>query len=266
MSRIDRPGASEQAEVKKRLHQQETRSPGGNTSVTEGRLRIAGENSLLVEGSGRVSGQLYVEGLEVVSGELRVTGTFNMDGDANVSGTMDVSGPLTVQGNTTFIGPMRVEGKSDFIGMMVVQGESQFVGNMSIDGPVTIKGKTTVTGELIVQGDVTFTGATKLNGPTEITGNVAVKGNGTIRVGSIVMRPGTNGGSGGVTSDNTLYLGGVGKIDLLTNGGITMTSGDGVSVRGAGMRIENIGTVPANSTGWSPLLINNATGLIARQG
>lgn len=206
MGRIDNVNTSEIQDILRRLRQLETRSPGGNTSVTEGRLRIAGPDSLLVEGSGRVSGQLYIDGLEVVSGELRVTGTFNMDGDANVSGTMDVSGPLTVQGNTTFIGPMRVEGKSDFIGMMVVQGESQFVGEMSIEGPVTITGQTTVTGELIVQGDVEFTGKTILNGDTEfngntkLTGDMTVTGGGKVKVGTMLLDP-----TGGALGNGSIY-------------------------------------------------------------
>jgi len=247
MGRIDNVNQSEISNILRRLAQLEARSPGGNTSVTEGRLRIAGVNSLLLEGSGRVSGQLYVEGLEVVSGELRVTGTFNMDGDANVSGTMDVSGPLTVQGDTTFIGPMRVE------------GASTFVGTMKIDGPVTIAGKTTVTGELIVQGDVTFTGKTTLNGDTRLTGDMKVEGGGKVTVGKMTLNPnGGETGNGALVSTTAIELS---APTVVTSAALFVKAS--FTAEGNAY-LAGLGNVPAGSTGWAPLLVNSS-GLVARQ-
>lgn len=257
MGRIDNTGEDPYAELLRRIEALETANPLANASVTDGRTRFFGQNAFLLDGSGRVTGQLYVEGLEEVSGQLRVTGSLVLIGNADFSGPMNVTGNLDIRGNTTFIGPLRVE------------GETTVVGTMVIEGALNIKGKTTVTGELIVQGDVTFTGVTKLNGKTDIkgdttvTGDVEVKGGGQIRAGALFFGPTYGGGAGGMYSNQAMFLGAAGLINLLANSSVDITTADGTNVRG-GLRVIAMAQVAANASGYSQVLVHNATGALVR--
>lgn len=250
--------SSQTKKTKDAIRRSETASPLGFSSVTRGQVSIESEEGLLVDGSQRVNGRLDVTGLEVVSGQLRVSGSLILSGNADFTGPLNVSGRLDIRGNTTIIGPLRVEGASTFTGTMV------------IEGPVTIKGKTTVTGELIVQGDVTFTGATKLNGKTEIkgdttiAGDVEVKGNGQIRAGVLFFGPSYNGGNGGLYSTQSMLLAATGILDLLANSSVDITTGDGVNIRGGGLRVIGMSEVTANAAGYSQVMVHNATGQLVR--
>ena len=247
------------AELVRRVRKLETRAPIGNTSVTDGTLEMNGENSLLINGSGRVSGSLYVDGIEYVDGQLRVRGSLVVTGNADFTGPVAVQGPLDITGSTTFIGPLRLE------------GTSTIVGAMSIEGLLDIKGGTTITGPLMVEGDVTFTGRTVMNGETEINGDTTIAGDvdvidqGVVTAGVLHLGPSYNGGSGGLYSTETLFLGAVGLIDLLANSSVDITTADGVNIRGGGLRLVDTFGVPKDSDEWVPLVINRSSGLVARQ-
>lgn len=73
-------------------------TPLQDASITRGRLRVASEEGLLVEGSAVVSGELRVTGIEVVDGTLRVNGTLELVGDADFMGDVDLTGDLNVAG------------------------------------------------------------------------------------------------------------------------------------------------------------------------
>jgi len=257
MGKIIRRDGDHRTAVTRRVRRLETRSPLGNTSVTGGQTEFNGDESIAVNGSGRVSGSLYVDGIEYVDGQLRVRGSLVVTGNADFTGPLSVQGELRITGSTTFIGPLRLE------------GTSTIVGAMSIEGDLTIAGGTTITGPLIVEGDVTFTGRTVMNGETEINGDTTVAGDvdvvdqGVITAGVLHLGPSYNGGSGGLYSTETLFLGAVGLIDLLANSSVDITTADGVNIRGGGLRIIGISQVPEKSDGWVPLLINPSSGLIA---
>ena len=258
MGKILRRNSDERQTVTRRVRRLETRSPLGNTSVTGGQTEFNGDESVAINGSGRVSGSLYVDGIEYVDGQLRVRGSLIVTGNADFTGPLSVQGELRITGSTTFIGPLRLE------------GESTIIGTMTIEGDLNITGGTTISGPLEVTGDVTFTGKTVLNGETELNGDAKLTGDldvvdeGVINVSKLHLGPTYNGGSGGLFSEDSLLLAAAGIVDLLANSSIDFTTGDGVNFRGGGVRIIAIGEVPEGSDGWSPLLINNQSGLIAR--
>jgi len=194
----------------RRTQKLESQAPTGFSSVTRGQFRVASPEGLKVEGSQRVTGQLYIDGYELVAGQLEVSGSFVVSGNADVTGPMAVRGPLTVRGDTTFVGPLRIEGSAAIVGPLRIEGR------VDVSGPLVMSGAMTVTGRLDVQGDVAFTGRTLLNGDTDVNGrltingatsikgdtsldgDLAVRGDGRIRVGRLVLNP--TGGSYGIGS------------------------------------------------------------------
>jgi cytoskeletal protein CcmA (bactofilin family) len=251
--------SDEWTKLKRRIRRLETRSQLGNTSVTGGQTEFNGEESVAINGSGRVTGTLNVDGVEIVEGRLLVNGTLIVSGSADFTGPLSVQGELNITGATTFIGPLRLE------------GESTIIGAMTIEGDLTITGETTITGPLDVTGDVTFTGKTELNGDTKLTGDLAVVDDGVINVAKMKIGPAYNGGDGGIYSEGTFYLGAEESVLIQVVKTITLVSNDGITFRGGphtfagdGVRILNTPKVPANSTGWAPVLINTQTGLLAQ--
>lgn len=182
-------------ELRKRIDRLETRSPSGQTAITNGRLRIVGPNALLVEGSARVDGTLTIEGVEVVNGELRVVGRLNVTGPTRLIGDTTVAGDLTIAGNTD------------------ITGDTDITGSLGIDGPTEITGDTSVKGRLAIEGQ------TDLTGDMDVRGDIEVLGDGRIRVGSMILDP--NVGNGSILFDN--------GAQVFTNGDtIQVYKGNGV--------------------------------------
>lgn len=129
----------------------------GYSSISEGSLRVASADGLIVEGSARVSGILLV------------TGTENVDGTLSVSGHLIVSGDMTVSGPTVITGTFR------------------------IDGETTINGRTVVNGDMDVNGKSVFNGDMDVNGALDLSGTLTVTGGGKIQAGVVVI-DGTSGG------------------------------------------------------------------------
>lgn len=87
-----RPDQPERAVLRvfSRLRAVETTPALTSASATRGQSRFAGNESILVEGSGKVSGWW------IVTGTLRVIGTFQMLGNMIVEGIMTLTGEINV--------------------------------------------------------------------------------------------------------------------------------------------------------------------------
>ena len=265
MGKIIRVDSDEFAKLLRRVAKLEKRSPLGNTSVTGGQTEFNGDESVAINGSGRVTGTLHVDGIEYVDGRLVVNGTLEVAGNAEFTGPLSVQGELNITGSTTFIGPLRLEGESTIIGTMTIEGDLNITGGTTISGPLEVTGDVTFTGKTVLNGE------TELNGDAKLTGDLDVVDDGVITVAKMKIGPAYNGGDGGIYSDGTFYLGAEESVIVQVVKTITFISNDGVTFRGGphtfagdGVRILNIAEVPADSTGWSQLLINNQSGLIAR--
>jgi len=234
-----------------------TASPVGHTSITRGGLRVASEEGLTVQGSQRVTGRLFVTGYEEVSGQLHITGSLVVSGNADVTGPMDVRGPLTVRGSTTFVGPLDVEGSTTFVGPLRIEGE------VDVTGPFTVAGTMDITGDLTITGRSKFTGDLSIEGTTKLRGDMEVLGDGRIRVGSLIIGPAL-GTDGGFYSTSDLFLGAATLIDILANNSVDITTGDGVNIRGGGLRVIGMPEVTKDAAGYTPVMLHRATGQLVQ--
>ena len=169
----DPSGKSEIADLYRRIRALEAGSPLGNSSITEGRLRVASPEGLLVEGSARVSGQLDVDGTETVSGTLTVTGTLNADGTISLTGPVTITGTTSMEGDTTQVGAHHVQGDQDITGTLAVKGAATLENDLTVQ----IGGKITVAGADPVVLGVTSGGAPGLEwsaGGTVVGGSSSV--------------------------------------------------------------------------------------------
>ncbi|WP_417510558.1 hypothetical protein [Microbacterium sp.] len=70
-----------------------------SASVHDGRTRFVGNESLIVEGSQKVSGWLIVTGTERITGTLEILGELVLSGSATISGTVSLTGTMNVTGD-----------------------------------------------------------------------------------------------------------------------------------------------------------------------
>jgi cytoskeletal protein CcmA (bactofilin family) len=255
----------------RRIQKLESAAPTGFSSVTRGQFRVASQEGLLVQGSQRVTGTLFIDGTERVDGTLVVAGTLNVTGTSTVSGNMAVTGPLTVRGNSTFIGPLRIEGTAAIVGPLRIEGNVDITGPLTISGAMTVTGDMKVTGAVTLNGKTVVNGQTELNGDTKLTGNLTVTSPGSIKVAKWTIGPGYQNGDGGILSTGTAYIGANETITLQTSTAITLVSNNGVNLRGGthvfsgdGVKMISLPTIPTNTSGWAPIMINNSTGQLAR--
>lgn len=113
-------------EILRRLRDLETTAPGGSTAVSRGRTRFVGNESVLVEGSGKVSGWW------IVTGTLRVIGTLQMLGNMVVEGLMTLAGEIIVAaGGKITVGGMVIDpadgGSVKFPGIGAVRADTNGV-------------------------------------------------------------------------------------------------------------------------------------------
>lgn len=99
-----RPHAPEQQinRLVTRVDRTENAAPLKSTSVTDGRTRFVGNESLIVEGSAKVEGWL------IVTGNQRVVGTIEVQGDGVFSGNVDITGDVTQTGTYTIPGALPI--------------------------------------------------------------------------------------------------------------------------------------------------------------
>ncbi|WP_120338137.1 hypothetical protein [Cryobacterium soli] len=92
--RINRLGGDDKfAQILREVRQVQQAAMLNKTSVTNGQTRFAGNESLLVEGSQKVSGWLIVTGI------LKVVGTFLLEGATTITGAFALKGPATFEGD-----------------------------------------------------------------------------------------------------------------------------------------------------------------------
>ena len=118
-------------ELERLVHQLLTQTTLGNSSITRGRLRVASNEGLLVQGSQKVEGWLVVTGTE------RVTGLLEVQGRLVASGAIEFTGPTSIAGATTITGDTDIAGDVSLKGTMSVDGgEIQVKGG---DSPATLR-------------------------------------------------------------------------------------------------------------------------------
>jgi hypothetical protein len=139
--RSDDPDADPLVELEKRVRRLERGSNLGYSSISEGSLRVASMEGLIVEGSERVSGLLLVGGTLTVTGVESITGTLIVSGGQVITGTFRIDGETTINGHTTFNGPTDIIGALGLSGTLTVkpggnidvQNGTVKVGSMTLD-------------------------------------------------------------------------------------------------------------------------------------
>jgi hypothetical protein len=123
MPRIDDVKESEAAKTKKLVRRANRATPGNNQSVTGGRTRFIGIQSLIVIGSQLVTGLLEVagrfegNGTILWRGSMKILGlgTLDVDGPATFRATLDVlaatrlRGKITLEDDMTLVGPGKIK-------------------------------------------------------------------------------------------------------------------------------------------------------------
>lgn len=163
------------------------------------------------------------------------------------------------KGRLRFIGGLlRVDsgGRVEIVGTLNVEGTSQFIGPVTISGPWTFSGDGDITGDVDISGDL------------DLTGSLEVLGGGRIKVGNVIITPGSGGRvTVGTGSAQVVLDGATGKvmagdivIDPTKEGGavdigdhatiVADDAGDGVEVKAGNWRFR------IGSSGYS--LMNSA--------
>lgn len=200
------------SDLLRRIRILETTQPMGYSAVSEGRSRFAGNESVLVQGSGKV------EGWWIVTGTQRVTGL--LEG----SGTLDWTGPCNLKGKVS------------------VTGDTDFIGRLKTTGDVELGGDTVIKKNLDVQAK------TRLRGETTLEADLKVLSGGKIQVGDMIIDPA---GAGKITFANgTEVRAGEGGVTI-ANGVSNVTVAPGftrIGVGGSAVYVDGTGiflnTVP----------------------
>ncbi len=116
----------------RRVHLLEVTQPMGYSSVSEGRSRFAGNESVLVEGSGKVEGWWIVTGTQRVTGRLEGSGALDWTGPWFLRGPGEITGALTGTGQLIWAGPWDL------------RGNGLIKGNVDITGALDVKSRLTL--------------------------------------------------------------------------------------------------------------------------
>lgn len=161
MARIDNLKADQLAAFSRKQRQLGAATPLKHSSVSNGRTRFIGPESLVVDGS------------SLVQGEERVTGTFYLDGVGYVAGTFVVNGTLDVNGPASIDGTLGVNGATTLNSSLTLgSGGRIYVGNITLD-PVGSGGQITSSGFLRLVAATGF----QLIGSGTVSVNWGVAGN-----------------------------------------------------------------------------------------
>ncbi len=139
-----------------RVHLLETTQPMGYSSVSEGRSRFAGNESVLVQGSGKVEGWWIVTGTQRVTGRLEGSGTLDWTGPWFLRGPGSITGDLTGTGNLVWSGPWELRGTGKITGNTTGSGTLIWTGPWDLRGNGLIKGNVDITGALDVKNRLTI--------------------------------------------------------------------------------------------------------------
>lgn len=119
-------------ELQRRIHILEVQASMGHSSVSQGRTRFVGNESILVEGSGKVDGWWIVTGTQRVTGRLEGSGTLDWTGPWFLRGAGQITGDLTGSGRLVWTGPWDL------------RGAGQIKGNVDITGALDVKSRLTL--------------------------------------------------------------------------------------------------------------------------
>lgn len=106
--RLDNTKQGELAALIERVRRLEAQAPIGNSSVTRGRLRVASEEGLVIEGSASVTGILKGIGSFLWNGIVTLTSTFTANGPWNLNGVGTITGNSTQTGDMTVNSPGKI--------------------------------------------------------------------------------------------------------------------------------------------------------------
>lgn len=179
-----------------------------------------------------VTGPAGPTGATGPQGPQGLTGPQGPQGDQGPTGATGPQGPQGIQGLT---GPTGARGADGYVGADGAQGATGPTGATGPQGPQGIQGP---------QGDIGPTGATGPQGPQGIQGLTGPTGaTGATGPTGTFADP----GSGGLLSRTALSTYTPRTITAATNGGITVTNGDGVSGNPS-IAITNLGTANGVAT------------------
>lgn len=128
------------ADLRRRIHLLETTQPMGYSSVSQGRSRFVGNESILVQGSGKVEGWWIVTGTQRVTGLLEGTGTLDWEGpwylrgNGSIPGNVNIIGSLDVSGAARILSTLQILGATTLGSTLNVVGGRIQAGNMFLDG------------------------------------------------------------------------------------------------------------------------------------
>lgn len=191
------------ADLLRRIRILETTQPMGYSAVSEGRSRFAGNESVLVQGSGKVEGWWIVTGTQRVTGLLEGSGTLDwtgpwfLRGPGQIAGDVDLTGALRVLGPWDLQGKGQIKGDVDITGALdvknrIVLGPTGYIeaGTVRIDRGGNYGGRISSTGAVLAldAGGSVVVDATSLvvhnlfAGDTSITGDLRVSGTKNFRI------------------------------------------------------------------------------------
>lgn len=170
-------------DINRRLKRLESGNNLGYSAISEGSLRVASAEGLLVEGSERVTGIL------IVDGTLQVTGSETVSGTLVITGGQVVNGSITNNGTFTNTGPFNNSGTFSNSGPFDNTGKLTQNGDADLNGNTRMQGDTTITGTTSLQADLNISGGGKINAGSVVIdgtsgGRVAAPGSTLILVGS----------------------------------------------------------------------------------
>lgn len=224
-------------DLRHRVHILETTQPMGYSSVSEGRSRFVGNESLLVEGSAKVAGWLVVTGTERITGLLEG------------SGTLDWTGPCNLKGKVT------VTGDTDFIGRLTTTGDVELGGNTVIKKDLDVQAKTRLRGKVTLEADLEILPGGKIKAGTMVID--------TTGGGSVTFANGARVGSSGATVS---VLMGTSAVTVDNNSAKLSAAGKAVEVNGSGIMFSPSGVPQVTGTGYPPgmLIMDPGTGKLSR--
>lgn len=206
-------------------------------SATIGTLTVTGDttlnNTITVQDSAYITGDLDLGSNLDVAGNVNVTGTVVSEGaltvedSAYVTGNLDVGGNVTVTGDTTFANTITVQDSAYVTGNLDVGGNVNVIGTVVAEGTLTVEDSAYVTGNLDVGGALTA-GTTTLGTTTASSASI------TDLTNNRVVIAGT---SGELEDDANLTYNGT---DLSTNSLIVTDLTDNrILVAGTGGAVED---------------------------
>lgn len=144
------------ADLLRRIRILETTQPMGYSAVSEGRSRFAGNESVLVQGSGKVEGWWIVTGTQRVTGLLEGSGTLDWTGPWFLRGQGQITGAVDLTGALRVLGPWDLRGNGQITGNLTGSGRMTWTGPWDLQGAGQIKGNVDITGALDVKSRITL--------------------------------------------------------------------------------------------------------------